>query len=326
MVGGAILAAVVRLAVVLAIAAPPSASPHEVEGGDAVVRWHAPESCPSEADVVASAEQLLGTPLRADATTLRIDARVERVGDGNWRLDLRESSASGERTRTLHASSCDALANATAVLVSVGAGAREQTTVPTSARQTAPPAPAPHDAATPARSRAPARWWGSTRVTTGAAVQPLPSVAPGLAAALGARTRFVRIELAFAWWFARRTMLDDGSGRGGALRLWWMGPRACGVPAVGRVELPVCGAVQLGAMRGIGLGVDRPEAARVPWVALAAGPGLEVRIVPVLAFVLDVDLVVPLVRGTFALDGLGAVHRTGPVAMTAMAGLGVRWP
>jgi len=69
--------------------------------------------------------------------------------------------------------------------------------------------------------------------------------------------------------------------------------------------------------------------ARLPFVGFDIGPGLAVapkRLGGIVAFVLAVDLVVPVLRPGFELDDLGEVSRVFPVLGRATLGVEIRLP
>jgi hypothetical protein len=69
---------------------------------------------------------------------------------------------------------------------------------------------------------------------------------------------------------------------------------------------------------------DAPRSERVLWAAAWAGPRIAWRPVERLALGAALDLVIPLARYRFEIDGIGVVHRVGPVGGRIRVGLGVR--
>jgi hypothetical protein len=106
---------------------------------------------------------------------------------------------------------------------------------------------------------------------------------------------------------------------------WWIDLRGCGVPARRRLEVPLCLAVEAGALEGRGTGATQAQQhARRPWVALLAGPAVSFVPTPRLALMAGVDLVVPLWRAVF-LIGDERVHRPLPAGVRVSAGIEVRF-
>jgi hypothetical protein len=113
---------------------------------------------------------------------------------------------------------------------------------------------------------------------------------------------------------------------GGRFRLFTGLVRGCGVPERGRIELPLCGGLELGDLRASGTGLRRPATVDAPWIAVVASArpqwiprlrsagaadGSRAR----LAVGALLDLVVPLRRYRFATAEAGLVHAVDPVAV-----------
>ncbi len=154
-----------------------------------------------------------------------------------------------------------------------------------------------------------------------------PGPTGGLTVAAALLGSLWRVEL-FGLWLAPRTSIPapplDLGARVGLLA---GGLRACVVPTVLRLEIPVCGALEAGVLRGRGRGdaLARHGADGVPWIAASVGPGVSWAPVRRLALTLQVDLVVPLTRAVFAVGGYGEVYRGALVAGRATLGLELRF-
>lgn len=328
------------LAVALAGAAPAA----DAEPGEgSTLTWHSVPGCPDAATVRGGVETLLGTPLDAPRPGA-VDARgvVRATENRAWVLELTIATATGSRTRLYSAPTCGELADLAAVLIAVAidptvdadlpvldprrADVVEAPTFPESTPvvKTAP-APAPVTDV-PAPAEPPRKVRGAVRVAAGVSVGPLPDPAPGVHLGAGVVGRGFRAELIGGYWFAREARLTDEPGAGGDVRAWAIGVRGCGVPRFKIVELPACGAVELGAMRAEGVGVEDVTAERLLWAAARAGIGLWVVPIPHFGVGLDADLVVPLTRPGFEIDGLGEVHRAAPVGFFGLFGLEARFP
>ena len=83
-----------------------------------------------------------------------------------------------------------------------------------------------------------------------------------------------------------------------AIGVFAAGLRGCGVPRLRRLEVPVCGGLEAGLVRGRGVGAALASSAtdNLPWLALTAGPGLTWAVRPRLALSLALDLVIPLFK------------------------------
>ncbi|PRQ09105.1 hypothetical protein [Enhygromyxa salina] len=110
---------------------------------------------------------------------------------------------------------------------------------------------------------------------------------------------------------------------------WFIAGRGCFVPAVGareRIELPICGGGELGQVRG--RGVDElpvVDEASLLWVALALGQGLWFSPIERLAVGLDVQLAVPLQRGSFSVE-TAEIQQIAPVSVRGLVGVELRLP
>lgn len=321
--------------------------------------WQAPRGCPEERDVQATIARLVGQPLaseRAGAGSSTQVHAVVRTRPEGFEVELHTRHGAAEEHRTFAAPRCEALADATALIVAVALRPLETAAASTTASEAAPdPAPSvappavapprrPPAAATPVpTARAPAAAppapaspaaanaraiGGALAVTAGPAVGVLPGVAAQLAAVLALRGRRWRVEAGGTYWFPRTAGTADqptveiGLGSGTV--------RGCYVFARARLELPLCAGAELGAMRGRGQGVGvLSKTSRSLWAAAHAGPGLTWRLGPWAAVRLAVDAIVALRQPGFDLriDGERVeLHRAPPVGGRAALGIELRWP
>src|SRR5678809_648444 len=113
-----------------------------------------------------------------------------------------------------------------------------------------------------------------------------PKITGMLGAAIGLRDRFWRAELEASGAFARTTSLDGMAEVKASVGRWAIGARGCGVPTRGRIEVPLCAAIEAGQLVGQGKGAtSNPHTKGRPWLAAVIGPALAVAIVPRLAIV-----------------------------------------
>lgn len=149
----------------------------------------------------------------------------------------------------------------------------------------------------------------------------------GTASAFG-RKRPWRAEIAGAYWFARRATIVGAPSAGGEIWLAYARGSGCWVPGVRRIEIPICGGVDLGAAggRGFGEGVDTRSNTDL-FVGSHAGVGVMWAPIPALALFARVEGVVALRRPGFRIDGVGdeAVHRIGAAGASGAVGLEVRF-
>ncbi len=156
---------------------------------------------------------------------------------------------------------------------------------------------------------------GSVRAPTG-----------GLALTGAVFGRLWRAELG-GLWLAPRTSWDPESAAGAKVGLFAAALRGCVVPRLGRLEMPVCGGLEGGVVRGRGVGTTLASRVdSVPWLAVGVGPGLVWSVRPWLALGVQVDLVVPVVATKFTVVKQGVpdiIYEGSPAA--GRAALAVEW-
>ncbi len=102
--------------------------------------------------------------------------------------------------------------------------------------------------------------------------------------------------------------------------------KGCGLLHAGPIEFPLCGGVEAGALRAIALEpVRNPEAATQPYVGLELGAGFTWTPVHHLGVGLELDAVVPLASGGYALEGAEVLGAT-PAGLRVLAGVELRLP
>lgn len=325
------------------------------------LRWSAPETCPTQSEVAAQIEGLLGLDHTGGAS-VRADATVSRE-DPRWTLTIEIETDSGSRTRTVDADDCDELASMTALLVAIAVDPGLATRPPgapsegrpessgpeapssdggvesepgaapeseLSSEPEAPPLEVPSDAE-PEPSEPdiqppePPPGSGGVRghalAGVGLGIGTLPGVAPVLRLGGGLRWRFALLELSAVYRLPRRVASDRAE-------LWTLAAdvRGCGIPHARSVSFPLCLGAELGAIAGRSFDVVRPDRGRAPWILAHADGGVGVALGPRVGIVVDASLVVPLVRAGFEVEGLGVLHRVGPVGLDSTIALHLSFP
>lgn len=331
---------VMSLAALLLLAARVHAGPQahaEVE-----LSWQAPEACPAEEVVLERVQGLLGRPLAAaEEPAVRVTATVTETPAG-LELSLRTQTEEGTGERRMSGQTCEVLVDAAALVVamaldpSLGLGPEPEEPEPEPASEPPPPCVEPEtrpkteestepepepEPEPPSTSDSPLA--GTVRFAGVGSLGPLPTVAPGFEVVAGLLRRHARAELGLDYYFGRQ--IDQEGGGGAEIQLWTVTARGCWAPAVSIVELPICGGVQVGPMRGEGRGVAVPASTRLPWVAVEAGGAVVIRGLPLVDVWIGADFVAPLTRPGFSFDDRGLVHRSAVVGGEAAAGLEVRF-
>jgi hypothetical protein len=309
------------------------------------IRWDTTPACVDATTVPARVAELVGTG-SMPAGALGLGA--EQSGEG-WRISLvLEPAGDMPVRRTLEGRDCATLTEAVALVVAVHLDAVAAAGViageETSNRRSVPPVvPPPVRAgslsseredptsttvsrASDSRPRAPSRPRPRALASVGVAgeVGVLPRGAAALELAGGVGWPRARVEVG-----GLASLGPDGASErlaevGGRFRLFTAVVRGCGVPGRERVELPLCGGLELGDLRATGTGLRRPATVDAPWVAVVASarPQWSPRLRAAgdrrrsrLAFGALLDLVVPLRRHRFTTPEAGLVHAVDPVAV-----------
>ncbi|MEM6991389.1 MAG: hypothetical protein AAF721_12850 [Myxococcota bacterium] len=311
------------------------AAPAEPPGFE--LQWTAPATCPSQAEVDRRIESNLRTSTASDVDVYA-EADVSET-DGEFRLALRFRDVSGERVVTSR--DCRELADAAAFIVSI---AIDPTLTPAPPQPEPPPEPepepepvvAPAPPVPPPRPAAPVATPGEpdpnlrrgqlvVRIDGGPSLGALPALGGSLGVAIGGQLGRARVEAVGRFHFPQEQALAAVPDAGARFMVGVAAQRGCAVPAVSRVEFPLCAGIELGSIRATGFGVDAPQTEHRLWGAIALSPSIVVRFGSV-ALWGGVDVAPLWVRPRFEIRGGGTVHRMGPVMGRALAGVEFRWP
>jgi hypothetical protein len=294
---------------VVALVARPSHA-EDLEG----VSWEAPASCPSEADVRDAVRQWL-PDAPVDLGAIRVVARVKPHAAG-FALELSFESKSGSGHETLVAARCQTLADVVALKVALAAD-------PDATLESTEPEPEQ-----PRRNRrsALARTQYGIRLAGGVGFGPLPGAGPAVSLVGSVIWQNARLELGAGYWFPKTAHFVELPSVGADLSLAAAILRACATPRLGSVELPACGGLEIGNMRGTGFGVDTIRTADRLWIAVVLGPRVGIPLSDWLVLWLEGDAVLALVRPDgYGIRNLGTLYQPGIGAARAWAGLEVRF-
>jgi hypothetical protein len=343
----------------LAIAAGPAESPSWLS-------WDAPASCPEASYVRDAVEERLGRAPSSDEVVVL--ATVVDDGPRGLHLDLTTTPAgAAPDVRRLEAHDCHALADAAALLVALSvdpvavaaistARAEAQPSVTPDPSATAdepvdgisvpPPAlESPRDASPPGDRTAtrdgadasprqtPSRPQRGAvprevllAVAGGPEIGALPGVAGGASAAIGLGWSRLRLELGAVWLGLRTHDHELASVR---VQLAAGVVRACARVGARRIEVPLCGGVDLGAVRGDVRGGSGARSAIGPWIAPNVAAGVHGWVHPRLAVIGRVEVAVPAYGTAFTAVEPGPeveVFRTGSVSARLWLGLEAKFP
>jgi hypothetical protein len=281
------------------------------------LEWTAPSECPDADDVRARLEVYLGDD--AVPSSHRAVGVVEADADG-WRLQLEIDG----QLRELRSRHCEALADAAAVVLSLAMDPERARDEPAPAREPEPAAVAP-DPATAAIEPPP-----RTRRMLRAAVRADTGISYGIAPA----SNDVQLTVALLWPNARLELsgwlIPPGRNQafgGERLRIFYgsAGPRGCYIARIWRFEVPLCGGLEVGALR-----VEARPAAPAParhavFAGLTAGAALVWPFHRVAALWLGGQAIAALGRPRVTLPS-GAVYRGGSATVRASLGIELRFP
>jgi hypothetical protein len=284
------------------------------------LRWQAPQACPAEATVAARIAGLLEASASTShrAPQVQATARVQEVGAGfELELSLTQEGVTG--VRNLAAPTCDEIARATSLLVALAvepALLAADNAKPGAATSCPPVAPAPGNVprvvacpACPACPRA-------EPPPPAPPVRPAPGLSflAGVALAYGALPQTLPRPLVGALYRPGAHWLEASLGgsfgvrrvagaRAAMFTQWFAAPRYCWGSSGTAFQFSGCGAIELGLIRGSGLGVDEPRSQTEWW--LAAGPGIQLgmRLAAGGQLLLGVDVLWAATRPKFVLAG-----------------------
>lgn len=306
------------------------------EGPRLSLRWSAPAGCPSQARVIAEVDRLLGASGARPREPLQVTATVDEDPPGRFRVSLETAGEGGPRVRVLHASSCQALADAAAVIIALAIDPAAVASAPEPPPPAAPPAPPPlpppppprpfvppprpRTAPPPPRDSVPLRFHVAAWVLGD--IGSLPGVSFAAGGALGLSIASWRIEAGAGAFPSRAAVIANRPTAGGDVSLILGSVGACrDILPKGRFEIAPCAGVELGRLHAAGFGISNPTSGDALWSAFKAGGLFAWAPMDRFALVLRLDVVVPFARPSFVLDNVGPVFRSGPVA--GRLGLGV---
>ena len=312
----------------LALATSPTpAVPSPVE-----LRWDAPAGCPAQAELERQVAALLAGHPPADPRA-RVAFRVERRGP-QWQLHGEIHGAQASGRRDLSAATCGELVEAAALIVAI---AVDPDFVPGEPAVPPPPPPAestlpdpntpqslpdpntrqslpesrPPEPLTTSAPRRPALVLG---LSAGLGLGALPAPAGLLRLILGLEGRLWSAAVVQDLWLPRvaylpATATTPPATYGGRFWLWSAGLRGCVLAPLGRrLSLPVCGTLAAGVHAGTGVGAVTHARRQVsPWLGLAVGPGLQLRVSPRVRLGLALELLGILARPDLRIAGRGTV-------------------
>jgi hypothetical protein len=288
-------------------------------GGSAeedALRWTAPAECPTREAVLEKITRRLGHPLTEAGVA--VDAEVVRDDARGYLLVLRFTAGARHETREVRDASCDALADAAAVLVVAVCEPSTPTIdaepAPAGGPEPAPPAPEPAPSGSPlptspepapvntpgsdVPTRAPRQPGGSVRLLGGGEIGGLPRATAIVGLAGGLLWPRWRLEVQGTF-LAPQTA--ERAATATRVRLLTGAASGCRRSGRGALEVPLCLGLEAGAMRGEELRLPSGRATSVAWLAGLLSPGVAWHVNPRVSVSAAVQLAVTFVHPRFEL-------------------------
>jgi hypothetical protein len=274
----------VLLALALSAWSRHAASQVAADASPLTLDWLAPAGCPSREHVVERVNVILGRSTKPRGA-LTVRAIAAQSPSGKWRVRLAVDREGSSGSREFEAESCEAAADATALIVSLMidptavAGAADADNASDPEKTIAPPPPAkpppPDDSSPPepaVPSAPPARPpLFAVRASLAGDVGTFSPASIGGELLLGVALRRLRFELAGSYWVTSKATVPGSSAEGAWLELATLGARAAYVfPARDLALAPLVG-VEGDQMSATGFGGTSHQTQTASWVAVALG-------------------------------------------------------
>lgn len=290
--------------------------------------WTAPNDCPSSAAVASRVAR--SDKANAKDEPLDAEGTVERKDD-RFRLTLRTKRGDTRGERTLEASTCEGLADATAVVLAVAIAPPDDspdTPAPTVVKTEAPKATidpaAGRDADRPATAPESRDVLRDHELALGAALTTdtgsLPATAAGATISVAWTPGRFRLEGIGALYGSQTRTTENGAA-GADLSLLVFGGRACWAALTQPIEIGPClgGSAAILSANGFGAKEENFDTGG-RWATASAGAQIRFPIASWLALRGGVDALAAVTRPRFVVEGEGAVHRPSALGLRAQLG------
>ncbi len=284
-----------------------------------MLTWKAPAECAQGPAVERTIELWLSqSPVPVHLHELEIEGHVRHEGAG-YRLELRIASSSGSSSESLYGEHCRTLVEVVALKAALAAD-------PTTLIERSEPRPSHSSEGLPTvparRSRA--KVVLSVRVTGDATIGLLPQPGFGFALSTAVERGIARGELGVRYLFPERARYAHPEGVGVDVGLRAGVVRGCLLPRIGKARLGTCGGIELGVMRGEGVGVAETRVSKQAWLAFELGPVLKVPVHGPIALWAQAGALLQLTRVTYHIRNLPKVLSSDRAAFQASLGLEAR--
>jgi len=250
-----------------------------------ILHWEAPEGCPTQGEVAVTIAELVPSAAAGDGTA-RVRATVVREGE-RFRLTLWTTYAETTEQHVLESGDCRELAQSVAMIVGALSHSDVSSETPVSVvperaaiggaaeaavvQKMPPPERGPEQELAPSRRRP----RGAPALGVGAGLGlDLGSIeAPAALTELAIGPAWARVRLEATARFVLPRPVSQGEFRG-LYWQWALAPRACVRWVVRRVELPLCGALEVGQVHGYSQAPSPTRSGVHLWVAPVFGAGV----------------------------------------------------
>jgi len=287
------------------------------------LEWHVPQGCLDHDAARTAIENALGSGGSARTAPAVVRVTIEEVGSERWTADIWMYDAAGSGERSVEGTSCEQVAQATALIVALALSADPATAAP----QTQP-SPPPAQAATP-DAATPLGFAAGARLVADFGSLPLPRPDLGFALVLGLQYRSVRAEAEGAAWLPRIAPEGLAANSVGSVFLYRGALRGCidlVRTADGRFDLGPCAAAEAGATFGRGVDLTIKRTKNVFWAAGLLGLSARYLGAAPLWVGLLVELGLPLHRPAWQVDDSTTVFQAAPVIGRLAIGVGWLFP
>jgi hypothetical protein len=331
----------VLLALALSVWPRHAASQVVAEAPLLTLDWSASAGCPSREHVVERVNAILGRSTKPRGA-LTVRAIAAQSPSGKWRVNLAVDREGDRGSREFEAESCEAAADATALIVSLMidptavAGAvdvdpePEKTIAPARPGQSPPPDSSPSEPAAPSvpPTRSPLF---AVRASLAGDFGTFSPASIGGELVLGVSPRRLRFELAGSYWVTSKATLPGSPSEGAWLELATLGMRAAYVFRAGDLALAPLVGVEGDQMSATGFGGTSHQTQTASWVAVVVGATGSWSPIPrfhalALSLTLEAVVAVQQLPSFVATDSGGADHSVQqPSQIAARAFFGVEY-
>ncbi|AKU93459.1 hypothetical protein AKJ09_00123 [Labilithrix luteola] len=282
--------------------------------------WTAPHDCPQAAAVVARVEEILkGPPL--SPTTVRAEGAIHRSSAARFDLELTIRTGEDEDRRRIDATSCSALAEASAVVIALAVDRARTSAQPSSPDAAASSSSAPEADAGPSIPKAPASAKPSPfpssppspataseralRFSVGLSpaldVGTLPHAAGGLILDTALRLRRLRVGLLGSAWLPQDVEFEPVTHAGATFTMLTGGAWAAYMFPIGPLSLGPTADVEATFVHLEGFGIRAPASSWTSWTTVVLGARFEARLTRWLALTARAAMTLPIDPPTFTL-------------------------